>query len=316
MQRIHLLDLSLHPALDALRCQQHPDTWKAILGWDISCALLGIVIHAALLRFVIRGAPLHAPAAVFVAMLSVLQLVCLVAPRSRDWYTRHRTSVNLSLRSLRLAMMSKRYYAILKLGPATTGMLVAHESLTQRTSALLALAFTLLIEPFLSLLHAVFHLLPLKIHVVVTIIRMALDVILVVPIVGCLLMQPEMVNLAQQACYWLHMVVTLRAPGSLALLPDVCGTDTRAWFMPATLLILFGAVIPFMITYGFELQTKLHWLRITYPETARELPSTAVIGSLMLMQLQAGLLISFCLAQVIATNSPWNSASMCASWWS
>lgn len=316
MQRIHLLDLSLHPAHSHVLYHQHSDTRKAFLGWDISCALLGNVIHAALLRFVIRGVPLQALAALFVALLSVLQLICLVAPRSREWYTRHRTIVNLSFRGLRLLMMSKRYIDIVKYGPVTTGLLEAHESLIQRTSAHLAFAFVLLIEPLFSLLHTMFHLLPLKTHIVTTILRMALDVTLVVPIVGCVLMQPEMAHLTQQGCYWLHMVVTMRAPGSLALLPDVCGSDTRAWFMPATLLILFGAVIPFMITYGFELQTKLHWLRITYPETAAELPSTAVIGSLMLMQMQMGLLISFCLAQLVATRSPWNSASMCASWWS
>jgi hypothetical protein len=290
----------------------HPATRRGQLKFDATAVALGLLVHAAMLRITGLTA-LKARFATSLANALLLLLQALFMATNRSAYYERRSAIHLLQRAVKTAFVVWRFLRLYALGPAGSGLDRMVSNVSQRAGQWRVSVLMICLEPLLALSHSMYHPLPLRLHLAHAAARLALDGLLVAPLLGCVLSRPQFEQPVAEACSWLHLLLTLCFPGRMGMLGDVCGRPGRAWFVPAALLLL-AALAGFVASYAFELRAKFEFLRLAHPGEAHEVAGPVLGAAALLAYLHLGLVACLCGAQLLARAGPLRAAAMCHDW--
>ena len=307
--RLRLLDLEFVPSTEAVNYEEHAATRHTRLATDklaLPIAASTNIVLTWLLLLPNAREPRD-------WMMPILKLVLqgahfLFMLLRGDLYLPTRVYMNSLHRVVRLCNVAARHW---RTGAATTTL--ASAALVRfrgQFSTARVFAIAMLLEPLFAFQHPTLHPLPFKLQLPYAAARLLLDVLLVMPAMGCELMQPQYQPLLSTVCPYAFSALTLRAPGSGDMMDTVCASPKRAWFIPALLLLVMGQLVPLLATYWYELRSKLHYLRARYPGQAEHCPPH--LGLLLVLQVQVGLCICVCISNLVSTFCLATSAYQCA----
>lgn len=300
---LHETDYSCVSVGEEAEYQRHALVRKATRTWDTLGLLFSLLTNLVILKYLIsdRGAePGSTYRTVVLSLLQALQFVAAVWHTA--WYQRVRLPIHSMQRLLRLAIT----LAVHLQGPYSPTQCTRYSTIksvtdTHLASAARALAAILLVEPLLGVCHALYHHLPWSHHLVYVTARVPLDALFVVPTLGLLVnSRADMRGLADRVCPYVCQVLTSGALGTSSLVADVCVDGSSGYFLAGAAMLVLGNLLPLLVIYWFELKTKLQYLRVRFPGQAQAVPGGSNLGALLLVQLQLGLLLCFCGAQLLA----------------
>lgn len=173
-------------------------------------------------------------------------------------------------------------------------------------------ASVILLESIFGLATCLFCHLPFPQHLMFAATTLAIDALLVAPTLSCMLLHPQLQPWVQAACPWLTTAVAGPGVGSMHA-AEVCDARGAALFVPALCLLLIGNLAPLAVTYWSQLRLRLRYLRTSRPDLAGCAPGREQLRRLMLLQLQVGLLLAVCAAQLVAVHQPLLSLDQCGS---
>jgi hypothetical protein len=300
---ISLWNLGLQPE-DAAEYEHDSAVVSAWRSWDVVATTLGICCNVVMLSFLVREDILRWHSVVAFVFFLTLQTFQLIELRriSEAQYVLYRYWVCMAHRLLRFAAYVWWIY------PSEWGGSRAYvdsvKVVANSTTAWKPLVYIMLCTPLLSLIHSTHHLLPLRSHVLVTIPKIILDIAWTAPSLGCVIMHSKLQAPLNFTCQWMCSHVTSQ---------QRCDCSSPEWAMALSLAasLIVGTFIPLIISYWFELQVKLAFLKAKYPHRLVELPNSFMLRYFLIHQLHGGLLVSLGTAATLTAHAPWLDAARC-----
>lgn len=146
----------------------------AYRSWDALSIAFGLAINVIIYRYAINHAGIELLGLTACVVVQLVQAAIFVArPKT---HSRFRTQFFLLNRSLRLANTSFRFWPARGSAPTSSIAFQQAVSVIGNHGAWRAVMMVVLLEPLMSLMHAVFHVLPFRHHLAFALARAMVDV--------------------------------------------------------------------------------------------------------------------------------------------
>jgi hypothetical protein len=283
--------------------QRHEIVRKAQRTWDTLGLLLSLLTNQVILKHTMSERNVEPGSSFATLGLSLLQALQFgTAVWYVGWYRRARLRVHSTQRVLRLVFTLMVYWQ----GASRPSEAIRYKTYSSLAATYLddgrSLAVVLLVEPMLGICHALYQHLPWTYHLAYVLCRVPIDAFFVVPTLGLLInSRADMQEAAQRVCPYVCRLLTAGTLGSTSLITDVCRPGSSSYFLPAAAMLVIGTLLPLLVTYWFELTMKLQYLRDRFPDRYMCTQIDGLrLGALLLLQMQMGMLLCFCAAQLLA----------------